>query len=225
MSAQRRPIRIVPAVLAETWEDFAVRIRQAEVFADYVQVDMMDGAFVPSRSFAPEMLARLETRLSFEAHLMVADPIDWLGRMHNPGLKKVIFHIESAADPLDAIAHITQGGMEAGIAFRPETQLEDYAEIAAEAGSLLFLTVDPGRYGSPFHPEVFDKVRAARRMFPAKEISVDGGVSPENLADIWRAGADAAAVGSRIFLKGDPAANYMLFTEAARRIAGSGGGG
>ena len=72
------PIRIVPAVLAETWEDFAVRIRQAEVFADYVQVDMMDGAFVPSRSFAPEMLARLETRLSFEAHLMVADPLDWL---------------------------------------------------------------------------------------------------------------------------------------------------
>ncbi len=218
--AGRRPIRIIPAVLAETWEDFAARMRQAEVFADYVQIDMMDGEFVPSRSFPPEMLDRLQTRLSFEAHLMVNDPLNWLGLMRNPGLKKVIFHIEAAADPLDAIAHITQAGMEAAIAFRPETPLADFVEIARQTASLLFLTVDPGRYGSPFHPEVLMKVREARRMFPDKGIAVDGGVSPENLGEIWRAGADAAAVGSRIFLKGDPAANYRLFTEAAGKSAG-----
>jgi ribulose-phosphate 3-epimerase len=220
--AGRQPIRIIPAVLAETWEEFAARMRQAEAFADYVQIDMMDGAFVPSRSFPPEMLPRLQTRLSFEAHLMVNDPLDWFGRMRNPGLRKVIFHIESGADPLDAIAHITEAGIEAAVAFRPETPLADFAEIARQAGSLLFLTVDPGRYGSPFHPEVLEKVRDARRMFPDKEIAVDGGVSPENLGEIRRAGADAAAVGSRIFLKGDPAANYRLFTEAARRSATGG---
>jgi ribulose-phosphate 3-epimerase len=220
--AVRRPISIIPAVLGETWEEFAARMRQAEVFADYVQIDMMDGVFVPTLSFPPEMLDRLQTRLSFEAHMMVDDPLDWLGRMRNPGLKKVIFHIESAADPLDAIAHITEAGMEAAVAFRPETSLAEYAEIASQAGSLLFLAVDPGRYGSPFHPEVLEKVHEARRIFPDKGISVDGGVSPENLGEIWRAGADAAAVGSRIFLKGDPAANYRLFTETARKTAAGG---
>ena len=66
-------------------------------------------------------------------------------------------------------------------------------------------------------------MRDARRMFPTKEISVDGGVSPETLGTYGAPGR-CGSCRSRIFLKGDPAANYMLFTEAARRIAESKGG-
>ena len=211
-------MEIVPSLLAEEWSDFLVRLRQAELFAPFVQVDLMDGQFVPTTSFPPEKLRDLVTGLGFEAHLMVMDPVGYLKKMRNPALKRVIFQIESATDPLDAVHHIEERGAEAAIAFRPETSFVEVAEILGEVRHLLFLTVDPGRYGSPFRPEVLTKVREARRTFPDKVISVDGGVSLENLRALHEAGADYAVVGSRIFLHGDPAENYRLFVEAAEKI-------
>ncbi len=208
-------MKIVPALLSKEWDTFAVRLRQAESFADYVQIDMMDGVFVPASSFDPGRLNDVETRLRFEVHLMVNDPMACVQVIRNPAITRIIFHVEAATDPVDTAYHIRERGMEAGIAVRPETSVEEAAEILAEFPHVLFLTVDPGRYGSPFKPEVLKKVTAARKMFADKTIGVDGGVSPDNLADIRRAGADSAVVGSRIFLEGDPAANYRRFVEAA----------
>jgi len=218
MGGVRRQMKIIPAILAETWDDFLVRMRQAEVFTDYVQIDLMDGKFVPAASFPPEMLSRVVTRLRFEIHLMVDDPIGYLAQIRNPALEKVIFHIEAATDPLDAISHIAERGLKAALAFRPETEFSDMTGIAEQAGDLLFLTVDPGRYGSPFRPEVLKKIQDARKTFPDKTISVDGGVSLDNLERLWHAGADCGVVGGRIFLKGEPCANYRLFVEAAERL-------
>lgn len=211
-------MEIVPALLAEEWDEFVARLRQAESFAEYVQVDLMDGIFVPTKSFEPERLSNIVTDLRFEIHLMVNDPVGCLRKVHNESLAGVVFHLEAATDPLDAIQHIEERGLEAGIAFRPETALNGFLPVAEQAKNLLFLTVDPGRYGSPFKPEVLDKVAAARALFPGKTISVDGGVSLENLGEICRAGADRVAVGSRIFVRGEPAENYRLFVERANGI-------
>ncbi len=211
-------MKIIPALLAEEWETFVVRFRQAESFADYVQIDMMDGVFVPTSSFDPGRLNDIETGMKFEVHLMVNDPMAFVRVMRSPNIKRIIVHIEAATDPVDTAYHIRERAVEPGIALRPETSLDDAAAIVAEFSHVLFLTVDPGRYGSPFKPEVLKKVSAARKMFPDRTIGVDGGVSLGNLADISRAGVDSAVVGSRIFLEGDAAGNYRRFVDAADAI-------
>ena len=77
-------MKIVPAVLAENADDFLLRLKQAESFAEYVQIDMMDGVFVPTISFPPERISNLITSLSFEIHLMVKHPSAYIAPLHNP---------------------------------------------------------------------------------------------------------------------------------------------
>lgn len=213
---ERKGLRIVPALLGETWEGFLPLFRQAEAFADHVQIDLMDGHFVPTASFPGGRLSALDTRMGFEIHLMVDDPIPWFSAVRSPSLKRVVFHVESAVDIAGVIGRIRERGLDPVVAFRPETPFCGFEEVVDLVPATLFLTVDPGRYGSPFRPEVLKKVSEARRAFPDKEIAIDGGASLDNLAEIRQAGADTAVVGSRIFTRGDPAENFRLFVEKAQ---------
>jgi ribulose-phosphate 3-epimerase len=211
-------MKIIPAILAENLDEFVMRMRQAEKFADFVQVDIMDGVFVDTRNFDVEMINNIQTPLSFEVHLMVAEPINALMNIHNPSLKKAIFHVESAGDPVRFIEIAKERGLSTGLAFKPETPLEDFRDIALRADTLLFLAVDPGRYGSPFRPEILRKLSGARQEFPDKTICVDGGVSLDNLKSFYDARVDCVCIGSRIFLHGDPEDNYRMFAERLREL-------
>jgi len=204
-------MKIVPAILAENADDLLLRLKQAESFMDYVQIDMMDGAFVPTNSFPPETINNVVTSLSFEIHLMVKHPSAYIAPLHNPGLKKVLFHFESDVKHCDFIRQIRERGIDAGLAVKPETEIEEFGQIAEHVNTILFLTVDPGSYGSPFRPEILTKIRGARTIFKDKIISADGGVSADNLQLFLDAGVDYVCVGSRIFLNGSPAENYKHF--------------
>lgn len=210
-------MKIVPAILADSAEDFRRLIRLAEEFADYVQVDIMDGVLVPTKSFAVEEINAVETPLSFEVHLMAMDPQALADRIDHKGLKKVVFHFESDVDHAALAARLRARGLGAGLAIKPETSLDEVRKAAAHFDTLLFMTVDPGAYGSPFRAEVLGKVAEARRIFPRMTIAVDGGVSLDNLATVAHAGADYACVGSRIFLHDDPAERFRMFTEKAMK--------
>ena len=102
-------------------------------------------------------------------------------------------------------------GLEVGIAVKPGTEIQEWQEMAELVDSVLFLTVDPGAYGSPFKPEVMQNIERARSIFKDKILSADGGVSIENLDLFVKAGVDSVCVGSRIFLKGNPKNNYGMF--------------
>jgi len=217
-------MKIVPAVLAETFEDFLFRLRQAESFANYIQIDIMDGIFVPSKSFQAERINGVVTPLDFEIHLMVKDPFSFMRRLDNSHLQKVLFHFESDVRHLDFINHIKERGIGAGIAIKPETEIDEFKEIAEHVDTLLFLTVDPCCYGHPFKPEVLGKIEKARPMFRNKIISVDGGVSLENLNLFSQLGVDYVCVGSRIFLKGSPEENYRNFVEKSVELDAGGSG-
>jgi ribulose-phosphate 3-epimerase len=204
-------MKIVPAILAENYDDFLLRLKQAESFADYVQIDFMDGFFVPFNSFPAEKINSISTPLSFEIHLMVKHPSAFMSRINNPRLKKVIFHFESKVRHLDFINRIKENRIGAGMAINPETKISEFRDIAGHVDTLLFLTVNPGQYGSPFRPDVLKKIEESRQIFPDKIISVDGGVSIENLRLFFELGVDYVCVGSRIFLEGDPEEHYKLF--------------
>jgi ribulose-phosphate 3-epimerase len=214
----RPVVKIVPSILADNMNDFLSLIRQAESFAGYVQIDLMDGLFVPTKSIPPEAINSLETSLSFEVHLMFKDPVSVIDAIDHPGLRKAIFHVESDGDHREVVARLHKKSIGIGLAVNPETGLDRIENLAADADTLLFMTVDPGRYGSPFIPAVFDKVKSARKDFMAKLIAVDGGVSADNLPLFLSLGVDYACVGSRIFLGGNPAENYRIFNERLNKL-------
>lgn len=212
-------MKIVPAVLSDDIAAFSAMVRRAETFAPYLQFDLMDGRFTATKSFPCAEVSSVGTKAAFEVHLMVKDPRACLAAMKNPSLKRFIFHFESdEKQPRELIARIKERGLEAGIAVSPDTVIEQFAETAEHADSILFLTVNPGKYGSPFNPGVLEKVAGSRELFPEKEIGIDGGVSLENLQAIYETGADYACVGSRIFLAPDPAASYAEFTGRVKEL-------
>jgi len=211
-------MKIVPAILADNAEDFLMRLRQAEAFSDYVQIDLMDGSFVPSRSFPAETLSSTTTSIDFEVHLMVSDPQTLMERIDNKHLKKVIFHFESRVKHLDFINQMKKRGIAAGMAIKPETKTGEFREVAEKVDTLLFLTVDPGRYGSSFKPEVLRKIEEARRIFNNKTIAADGGVSLKNLKLFLDLGVDYVCIGSKIFLEGIPEENYRDFVETLAQL-------
>jgi len=210
-------MKIVPAVLAERENDFFFLIKQAEAFTDYVQIDIMDGFFVPSRSFPVPALNRLKTNIDFEIHLMVKHPSAFMIQVAHPRLRKVIYHFESDVKHRDFINQLKKRGIASGLAIKPDTPLEVFRHIAGYVDTLLFMTVDPGYYGSAFKPEVISKVRETRSVFNDKVIAVDGGVSLENLPLFLDARVDYACVGSRIFESDNPGENYRQFL---RRLYG-----
>jgi ribulose-phosphate 3-epimerase len=214
-------MEIVPAILAETFDDCLRMLRQAESFTKYVQIDVMDGRFVPSKSFPLEDIHRIDTSLFFEIHLMVQNPLAQITSVHHPQLKKVIFHFESDVNPMDCINQIKERKMIPGMAINPETQIDQFREVSENVDTLLFLTVDPGAYGSPFKPEVLGKIEKVRKIFPNKIISVDGGISLDNLKLFMDLAVDTVCVGSRIFLKGTPEENYMKFVNKIKELGGN----
>ncbi len=211
-------MKIVPSILAERLDDFVARLREAASFADYVQIDIMDGVFVESKSFPVEEINSVDTPLAFEVHLMVTDPLSSMTKIAHPGLRKVIFHFEAVADHGALINDIRTRGLVAGMAVNPETKMEEFGKVAENVDTLLFLTVDPCCYGHPFKPEVLKKIAEARKVFPDMVIAADGGVSRDNLKAFRDIGVDYVCVGSRIFLDGDAGENYRLFLEKLHEL-------
>lgn len=109
-------------------------------------------------------------------------------------------------------------GILIGMALNPGTQIEQFREAAEPMETLLFLTVYPGAYGSPFRPEVLEKIEETRRLSPRKRIAVNGGVSLDNLKQFMEIGVDSVCVGSRIFLKGTPEDNYRQFVNQIKEM-------
>ncbi len=207
-------MRVVPSVLAGDIDDFVRKMRQAEGFTEYVQIDLMDGLFVDSTSIPPESINTFTTSLSFEVHLMVVDPADVVSKICHPGLRRIIFHFEARVSHEDLAGEISRRGFSAGLAVRPETDLETIRATAEHFDTLLFLTVHPGRYGSAFLPETVIKVSQAKKTFPKKTIGVDGGVSIDNIGMFYDAGVDYVCVGSRIFMGERPRENYERFIKS-----------
>ncbi len=217
-----RQKRIVPAILTEDAKALEVMIRQAERFTDYLQIDIMDGRFVPSRSIGYRELMALTIKLNWEAHLMVNAPDDCLESFREAGAQKVVFHYEATSSPQKVISQARQLNLGVGLAVNPETDVPDFLALTDQVDSVLFHTVHPGFYGSPFLPEVLDKIVALRTARPDLEIGVDGGIKEDNIARISGLGVDTFCVGSAIFRHPEPAEKYHDFLTLVQQAANQG---
>jgi ribulose-phosphate 3-epimerase len=220
-------VRVVPAILANDLAAFTSLVRLSESFADYVQIDMMDGLFVPSTSIDAKQLASVKTTLRSEAHLMVKKPEEWLEAAAMFGCEEILFHFEAVDDPVATIQLLRETDFRVGLAVNPETTVADILGIVDKVDSVMFMAVNPGFYGAPFIPQVMDSIRELRKLRRAMDIGVDGGIKLENAVMAMEAGADFVCVGSAIFKASDPGQTYCQFKQSLNPeviIPGASGG-
>jgi ribulose-phosphate 3-epimerase len=199
---------VVPAILTDDKDELVTMARKVETFAPFVQVDIMDGRFVPSRSIHPRELVDLDLKIPFEIHLMVEEPQAYLEDCSRAGAQKVIFHYEATREPSKVITQVKGLGMMVGLAVNPETPLSDFLPLAEEVDGVLFLSVNPGFYGKPFIPEVLDKLAELRKAVPGLRTGIDGGIKEGNIAEVAETGVDDICVGSAIMKQPDPAESW-----------------
>ncbi len=211
-----RPVRLVPAILTEDPKTLETMIRLAETFTDYVQVDVMDGQFVPSRSISWADMEGLPVKLNWEVHLMVQHPEEYLAGFRRAGAQRAIFHYEAGQTPQKVIAAARALGLEAGLAVNPETPVSAILSLVDEVDSVLFLSVNPGFYGSQFIPEVLAKVAELRQLRPEIEIGVDGGIKEANITEVAKSGVNVIYVGSAVFLQPQPGESYRRLLALAQ---------
>lgn len=187
--------RIIPSIIASSQEELDERARALR--GCFFHLDVMDGAFVPNRS----LLFDFSFREKSEAHLMVKKPCEWIEK--NAGkVDIIIIHAESD-DAGKAIKMVKAAGKKVGIAFNPGTP--PVKEYTKGIDKIVVMTVHPGAYGARFLPEMLDKIKQLRKMYHGIIIEADGGISPETLKTLRKAGADTFVVGSYLQNDANPA--------------------
>ena len=216
-------IEILPSILsadfARLGEEIA-RVERAEI--SMLHVDIMDGQFVPNLTIGPPVVRSIRkvTRLTLDVHMMVADPDKYAPVFIEAGADQVSVHQE-ATPHLDRTLRMIQAeGAKAGVVLNPSTPVSMLEDVLDVADYVLIMSVNPGFGGQRFIPNSLNKVRkldALRKAHGLRlPIEIDGGVSPENVADVVRAGVDWVVAGSTIFHSSDPEATVREMQTAAR---------
>jgi ribulose-phosphate 3-epimerase len=210
-----KPIQIVPAILTDDPAALENMIRQVETFANNIQLDIMDGHFVPSHSITEKHIARLKTKLDWEAHLMVQHPEQYLAGFQQAGASRIIFHYEATPLPGEVITLGRSLNVKVGLAVNPDTPISKIIPLADEVDCVLFMSVHPGFYGSKFIPGVLDKIADFRLLYPDMEIGIDGGIKEDNITQAVKSGANSICIGSAIFCQPKPAESYKRLVALA----------
>lgn len=208
-SPDGRPV-IVPSVLSADFSDLGRGLRGLDRAAGWVQVDVMDGHFVPNLSFGPHIAGGVKkaARLPLDAHLMVERPDMFIVPFARAGADLITVHEEALA-PGPCLRRIKALGLKAGLALKPGTPLERALKYFDRIDLLLLMTVEPGFGGQEFLPAMLPKIARARRAIDAGRrkiwLQVDGGINERTAPRAVKAGADSLVMGSALFSRRDPA--------------------
>ena len=199
-------IYIAPSLLAADYSNLAADIKRVEeAGAQYLHLDIMDGAFVPNISFGPELISGIRkcTDMIFDVHLMIKRPERYIDRFVKAGADIITVHYEACENPMSVIHLIHSYEMKAGIAVSPKTPVEHLFPLINHIDMALIMTVEPGYGGQALIPETLDKVKVLREKITELgldiDIQVDGGINANNAPDATAAGANILVAGSSVF--------------------------
>jgi ribulose-phosphate 3-epimerase len=198
--------RLAPSILAADFAEMKKALHLAEQAGlYYAHLDVMDGDFVPPITFGSQMVAALRSysRLFFDVHLMTRRVERHIDSFAAAGADSICFHYEAEIHHNRLIAHIKDAGCNVGISLVPSTPIIMLEEVLPLVDYVLVMSVNPGYGGQPFLTSSYNRIKKLnelRRQYDLGfHIQVDGGVTPQNAAHLYTAGADVLVAGSALY--------------------------
>jgi ribulose-phosphate 3-epimerase len=199
-------IKVAPSVLAADFSRLGEEVKRAEKGgADYIHIDVMDGAFVPNLTIGPAVIASLRplTKLPFDVHLMIQRPDRFIEDFIRAGADILTIHLEAEERVEDALKKIREMGVRAGLSVRPKTTFEAAKPFMDDLDLFLVMTVEPGFGGQQFMVDMLPKIEEVRRFIDEEglqvELEVDGGINEVTAGPAARAGARVLVAGSAVY--------------------------
>ena len=211
-----------PSILSADFSRLGEAAKDAEnAGVKAIQIDVMDGHFVPNIAFGPDVVRalRAEVDLFLDVHLMITEPSRYLKIFSESGADRLIVHLESEGNTASILRSIGKLGVKGGVAINPATDLKDLEDVVALVDVVQVMTVNPGFGGQTFMRDQLDKIRNLKRQIDqlgfAARIAADGGINSETAPLAVQAGASILVAGSSIYNKEAPVAeNVKLLTES-----------
>jgi len=214
-----RKIIVAPSILSADFSRLGEEIKAVErAGADWIHVDVMDGHFVPNITIGPLLVEAIKphTRLPIDVHLMIENADRYIPDFAKAGADIITVHVEACPHLHRTITLIKELGKKAGVSLNPATGLDTIESILPEVDMVLLMSVNPGFGGQSFIPSALDKSRKLKEMIDGRgldiDIEMDGGIKPDNSAEVRSAGVNALVAGSAVFKSDD----YKEAIEAIR---------
>lgn len=203
---QRAMVAIEASILAADYARLGEQAREAEAAGvDAIQIDVMDGRFVPQITFGPGLVRALRplVGLTLDVHLMIVEPERHLAEFAEAGADRLIVHQETCPHLHRLLGAIRELGIEAGVSINPGTPLSSLEEVLERADLIQVMTVDPGWGGQSFLHGQLEKIRRLKRGLDERAlevpIAVDGGIDRTTAPLVVGAGATVLVAGSSIY--------------------------
>ena len=202
---------IAPSILSANFAKLGEEVDNVlAAGADWVHFDVMDNHYVPNLTIGPlicEALRKHGVTAPIDVHLMV-EPVDRIiPDFAKAGASHISFHPEASRHVNRSVQLIKSLGCQAGLVLNPATPVDVLDYMLDEIDYVLLMSVNPGFGGQSFIASTLDKLRMVRARIDASgrpmRLEVDGGVKPDNIGEIARAGADSFVAGSAIFSQPD----------------------
>ncbi|SFD80397.1 ribulose-phosphate 3-epimerase [Thermophagus xiamenensis] len=202
---------VAPSLLSADFTNLAKDIEMVNRSeADWFHLDIMDGVFVPNISFGIPVVEAVNklAKKPLDVHLMIVQPERYIEAFKKAGADLLNVHLEASTHLHRTVEEIHKNGMKAGVTLNPHTPVHLLDDIIEMVDLVLIMSVNPGFGGQQFIENTYRKIERLRNMVDKSNskalIEVDGGVTLDNAANLYRAGADVLVSGSFIFNSSDP---------------------